>query len=69
MKTEDGAGEVTHFSSNSAGYFHVPLAPGTYLLESANQAPPSWPLFRPLNVTVESNKFTIITLMFDTGIR
>jgi hypothetical protein len=69
VKTEDGAGEVTHFSPNGAGYFHVPLAPGTYLLESANQAPPSWPFFKPLSVTVEPDRFTIVTPMFDTGIR
>jgi hypothetical protein len=66
VKTEDGSQEVTRFSSNSAGYFHVPLPPGSYRLESASQG---WPFFKPVSVSVEPNKFTTVTLMFDTGIR
>ena len=67
VKTQDGSREVTHFPSNSAGYFHVALAPGNYWLESPSQN--RWPFFKPVSVSVEPDKFTAVTLMYDTGIR
>jgi hypothetical protein len=69
VMSEDGSREVTRFRSNSQGYFRVALAPGAYRLESASQGSYSWPFFRPAAVSVEANKFTTVTLMFDTGIR
>jgi len=69
VRTEDGSWEVSRFHSNSRGYFRVALANGAYRLEAAKPTRFSFPFFRPVSVKVESNTFTIVTLMFDTGIR
>ncbi len=61
----DGS-RVGDFSSDNEGKFSKALAPGKYILESDNTKPP---FLKPMEVTVEQNKYTQISLMFDTGIR
>ena len=69
VKTEDGSREVTRFSSNGKGEFRVRLPGGTYRLESATSGVSPFPRLSPILATVEPNKFTTLTIHFDSGIR
>lgn len=61
-----GGSKVGDFSSDDEGKFAKALPAGKYFLESDNNGPPS---LGPTEITVEQNKYTQITLTFDTGIR
>ena len=65
----DQAGtEVTTFQSDEQGQFRVALSPGEYTI-IADEAAPLHPKRQSENVTVTSGSFTLVTLVFDTGIR
>ena len=58
---------VKSFTSDANGKFSVDVVPGTYTISSAtNQA---LPRFSPQTVLVTKDKYTIINLQFDSGIR
>ena len=67
---EKGSTEVVEtVRSGADGQFRVDLAPGDYVLEpvSPNQGAP--PFAGPLDVTVEQQAFTEVTVLYDSGIR
>lgn len=68
VKDEQGAKEITRFTSNVYGQFRVALDPGTYLL---NPLPggDSRPFARPETVVVLPDQFTDILIGYDTGLR
>lgn len=67
VKTSDGIKELTRFTSDIQGNFEVILAPGNYLLEPVLKD--NLPYGRPQTITVEKDKFTQITISYDTGLR
>lgn len=66
VETADGQ-SVTQFSTGNDGKFKLGLAPGSYVLVPLSNN--VYPRAKTQAVTVERNKFTQITIMFDTGIR
>ena len=66
VKALDGMTEISRFSSDSEGDFHVSIPPGLYVLASQ---PSQRPFLKPVTVAVESGKFTSVTITFDTGVR
>lgn len=59
--------KVGEFVSKIDGTFEVPLSPGTYVLEP--QSSNVLPRGETQTVIVEQNKFTQITINYDSGIR
>ena len=62
------ATEVTTFQSDEQGQFRVGLSPGEYTI-IADEAAPLHPKFQAEKVKVNENMFSVVTLVFDTGIR
>lgn len=60
---------VLKFNSNSDGWYHVALLPGTYTVVPDKSAPIMSPQFQSKLIKVESVGYTKIDLSFDTGIR
>ncbi len=61
---------VSKFRTTEAGWFHINLPPGNYIIEpdlSAPLMPP--PTAHRVVVTVPESGFATVTLSFDTGIR
>jgi hypothetical protein len=61
---------VSKFQTTEAGWFHLNLPPGDYIIEpdlSAPLMPP--PTAHRVLVTVPESGFATVTLSFDTGIR
>ena len=58
---------VSTARSDADGRFHLPLPPGDYTIEPVLTAP--LPHASSVDVMVEPNRFTEITIMFDSGIR
>jgi hypothetical protein len=65
----DGHGRVTAFRSDGQGRFAVPLAPGTYTIVPAPDAPLLSPTQQAKLVVVGPESVTVVRLDFDTGIR
>ena len=57
---------LTTFRSGADGRFRVRLAAGSYRLEGTHGG---LPRLAPVLVTVRPDRFTSVTIMFDTGIR
>jgi hypothetical protein len=68
VKTSNGQTEVTRFTTMANGQFKVKLNPGAYLLVSANSSE-SYPRGTSQQVVVQKNKFTQVTITFDSGMR
>ncbi len=66
IKAVDGMTEITRFSSDSDGDFHVSIPPGDYVLTSQSS---QRPFLKPVTVVVEPSTFTTVMITFDTGIR
>jgi len=64
--TIDGK-KVTRFQTDENGLFHVPIAPGEYILHP--ESPSQLPYAAEQTVTVESDLFTYVTIHYDSGIR
>jgi hypothetical protein len=60
---------VTTFHSDASGHFEVRIAPGTYLVVPAADAPIISPSSQAKQVEVGSSGLTSAVLHFDTGIR
>ncbi len=67
VKTADGQKELTRFTSDANGKFKVSLSPGAYLLVPISSN--VYPRGESQAVMVAANKFTEITISFDSGIR
>jgi hypothetical protein len=59
--------EVITVSSDSAGYFKLPLPPGNYILHPISGQP--LPRASDQAVTVNSNQYTKVIIQYDTGMR
>jgi len=68
IKNQSGTREIERFTSDKDGRFKVFLKPGTYLVDPLPGGSP-FPFAKPQAVTVESNKFIELNIMYDTGIR
>ena len=65
---QDAAGhQLTSFTSDADGRFHVPVPPGNYVLVSGGD--PGAPFLKPVQVTVPVGGYVDVQLMLDTGIR
>jgi len=60
---------VTTFHSDASGHFESRLAPGTYVIVPATDAPIIAPSSQAKQVDVGSRGLTTVILEFDTGIR
>jgi len=58
---------ITHVQTDERGLFKVPLTPGSYILHP--ESPNTLPLANEQIVTVESGRFTTVTVNYDSGIR
>lgn len=61
--------EVATFTTSADGTFRITLAPGDYLIVPDQTAPIIHPSTQAKSVTVVAEKFTEVTLVFDTGIQ
>ncbi len=61
--------QVTQFTAQSDGTFHVPLPPGNYELDPQPGLPAGLPSANPQSVQVQAGQFTDVTIEYDTGIR
>ena len=64
--TPDG-GAVTRIQSGEDGRFRVGLRPGRYVLDPESGNP--FPVAGEMEVSVEEDRYTLVTVSFDTGIR
>ena len=70
VQTPQDHHEIKHQKADGSGRFQIALPPGKYLLTPhPAHGEQSFERTRPQQVTVETNKFTEVTLQFDTGIR
>jgi hypothetical protein len=60
---------VATATSDSRGYFRIPLPPGDYVVRPENLTGSVVPIAQPLTVTVDTGRFTTVTIPFDSGIR
>jgi len=60
---------VAKATSDSSGYFRIPLPPGQYVVRPENLTGAVVPIAQPLTVTVVAGRFTFVTISFDSGIR
>lgn len=68
VKTEKGRWEITRVRSDSNGKFRVALQAGEYILDPVSGGE-IYPRASPQSVSVEPEKTTEVTIMYDTGIR
>lgn len=61
--------QVTSFYTGEDGCFHVLLAPGEYTIVPDKSAPLMSPGNQRKTVAVKDQELTLVTLVFDTGIR
>lgn len=64
-----GGRTVTTFHSDSTGHFESRIAPGTYIVVPAADAPIMSPGSQAKQVEVAASGLTTVVLQFDTGIR
>lgn len=68
--TRAGSDEaVAAVDSGEDGRFRVALAPGDYTLHPANLAGTPLPIAQPVDVHVVVNRFTVVEVSFDSGVR
>ena len=60
---------MTTFRSDASGHFETRIAPGTYVVVPAADAPIISPSSQARQVEVGSSGLTTVILQFDTGIR
>jgi len=65
-----GGAEITRARTDAKGRFQIPLAPGAYRLVPLPPDPNAvLPRAQPVDFKVAEGKFTVLEVMFDTGIR
>ncbi len=60
---------VAQGSSDADGVFHIPLAPGAYVLVPGSVGPEIPPFAKPIPFNVQAGTFTQLTVTYDSGIR
>lgn len=65
--TTSSGRKVTRFQTDEDGRFHVPLAPGDYILHP--ESPGAMPFAADMPFTVRPGEFTDIIVSYDSGIR
>jgi hypothetical protein len=68
VRTPDGMALCTT-RSGADGQFRIGLPPGSYVLDPSTGTGGSLPFARAQPVTVEPDRYTAVTIVFDTGIR
>jgi hypothetical protein len=68
VKEREGAREITRITTRPDGAFRVALPPGTYVIEPLPGGS-FYPYGKPEIVRVEPDKFTFVTIYYDTGLR
>lgn len=61
--------EIKRTSVDKNGSFKISLPPGDYILDAKNKTGSVFPTSKPIDITVLPDKFTNITVYFDSGIR
>jgi hypothetical protein len=64
---DSGSNEVARIQSDTAGYFKLTLAPGTYTLHPISEK--VLPHASDQQVTVIAGEYTQVNVMYDTGMR
>ena len=67
VQTADGQKTITQFTTGADGTFKVDVAPGNYVVVPVSTS--RLPRGSSQPVTVEKNKFTTVSVTFDSGIR
>jgi len=60
---------VKQFTTDTAGNFRIPLAPGSYILHPLTPANQPIPIGRDQPFRVVQGQFTRIKVVYDSGIR
>jgi len=61
--------KVIQFQTDEQGNFHIPLAPGEYVLHPESPKDNPFPFAKEQTFVVHPGQFTTIMVLFDTGIR
>ena len=64
-----GGRKVTQFTTDTEGRFRVPLAPGTYILYPKTPGNLPMPIAAEQPFSVVKGQFTLLKIIFDSGIR
>ena len=64
-----GGRQVKQFTTDTAGNFRMPLAPGSYILHPQTPANQPMPTGRDQPFSVVQGQFTQIKVVYDSGIR
>jgi len=64
-----GGRKVTQFTTDTEGRFRVPLAPGTYILHPKTPGNQPMPTAAEQPFSVVKGQFTLLKVIFDSGIR
>ena len=59
--------KVIQFQTDAAGYYHVELSPGNYVMHP--ESPNVMPHAQEQNFTVQADQFTTLDIVYDSGIR
>ncbi len=59
--------KVSEFQTDTAGYFKLSLAPGTYVLHP--ESPKPLPRAADQTVTITAGQYTQVKIVYDTGMR
>jgi hypothetical protein len=69
VKDSSGNRKIAEVKSDKDGLFNINLAPGTYLLVPQTPKDNILPIGEQQTVEVMANKFTEVTIHYDSGIR
>lgn len=61
--------KIVQFQTDEQGNFHIPLAPGEYILHPESPENKPLPYAGEQQVTVKPGEFTKVTISYDSGIR
>lgn len=61
--------KIVQVQTDEQGYFHIPLAPGEYVLHPESPENSPFPFADEQTFIVNSGQFTTIMVLYDTGIR
>lgn len=59
--------QITQIQTDGNGYFKIPLSPGVYILHPISSKP--LPRASDQSVEVSDGQYTLVTIMYDTGMR
>lgn len=59
--------KITRLQTDTNGYFHIALKPGEYVLHP--ESPAAMPNAKDQPFTVQTDQFTTVDIVYDSGIR